>query len=64
MSYVKNSFRFCASLCYLTYGKNFMFIRPADPEILGGWGGFPPPLDAIKLSKRADAINRYEIILK
>ena len=27
-----------ASLWYLTFGKNFMVIRPADPEIIGGGG--------------------------
>ena len=57
MSYVKIFFGFRASPWGLTSGKNFMVIRPAVPEILGG-GGTPPPPDAIRLSKTADAINR------
>ena len=36
MSYVKNFFGFRASPWGLTSGKNFMVIRPAVPEILGG----------------------------
>ena len=48
-------FGFRAFLYYLTSGKNFMVISPAVPEILGGVV-FHPPSDAIKLSKRADAI--------
>ena len=55
MSYVKFFFGFRASPWGLTSGKNFMVIRPAVPEILGG--GTTPP-DAIRLSKTADAINR------
>ena len=55
MSCVKITLEFRASLWYLTSGKKFMVINTADPEILGG---FHPP-DAIKLSKRADAINHY-----
>ena len=47
MSYAKNLYGFCALLWYLTSGKNFMVIRSAPPEILGGW-----------FSKRADTINR------
>ena len=49
-------FGFRASPRGLTSGKNFMVIRPAVPEILGGV--VPPPPDAIRLSKTADAINR------
>ena len=41
MSYVKNFFGFRASPWGLTSGKNFMVIRPAVPEILGGV--VPPP---------------------
>ena len=33
-----------------------MFIPFVVPEILGGWNLLP---DAIKLSEKADAINRY-----
>ena len=36
MSNVKKSLGFRFSLWYLTSGKNFMVIRPAVPEILGG----------------------------
>ena len=35
-----------------------MVIPFVVPEILGGGGGDPPPPDAIKLSEKADAINR------
>ena len=35
-----------------------MVIGPVVSEILG-WGGGTTPPDAIALSKRADAINRY-----
>ena len=56
MSYVKKIFGFRASPWGLTSGKNFMVIRPAVPEILGGADTTPP--DAIRLSKTADAINR------
>ena len=41
---------------YQHLGKNFMAIPFVVPEILGG---VEPPLpDAIKLSEKADAINR------
>ena len=51
MSYVNNFYGFCASLWYLTSGKDFMVIRPAVPEVLA-------PQMPVKLSKRADAVNK------
>ena len=41
----------------LDINKELMVIDPATTEIIG-FGGGPVPLDAIELSKRADAINR------
>ena len=49
MSYV-NFFGFRASLWYLTSGKNFMVIRPAVPDILGGV--VPPPMMLLGCQKQ------------
>ena len=50
MSYVKKFFGFRASPCGLTSGKNFMVIRPAVPEILGGV--VPPPMMLLGCQKQ------------
>ena len=49
-------FGYRASIYYLTSDNNFMVVSLAVSAILGGCN---PPLDASKLSKRADAINHY-----
>ena len=52
-------FRFRASPWYLTFGKNFMVIRPADPEIFeGGWfSNLPQMLLSCQKEQKLLAVN-------
>ena len=54
---MSNFFWFRDHLYIPTFGKTFIVVPFVVPEVLGGCFYAPLP-DAIKLSEKADAINR------
>ena len=61
MSYVKKNCGLCASLWYLTSGKNFIVMRPAVLELLGG-AVFHPALryQSAEKEQMPLSVNIYE----